>query len=115
METKQTYKVESRIWISTDSGMYLGRGRIRLLQEIDRLGSIAKAAEAMEMSYKKAWKLIKSMNEASPSPLLEKKIGGTGGGGSELTDEGKRVVELFNQLEKDQQASLDKRFKKSDF
>lgn len=95
--------------------MYLGRGRIQLLQEIDRLGSIAKAAESMEMSYKKAWKLIKSMNEASPSPLLEKKIGGAGGGGSELTDEGKRVIELFNQLEKDQQALLNKRFKKSDF
>ena len=115
MEQKQTYKVESRIWISSDSGMYLGRGRIRLLQEIDRLGSIAKAAEAMEMSYKKAWKLVKSMNEASPSPLLEKKIGGTGGGGSELTAEGKRVIELFNQLEKDQQALLNERFEESNF
>jgi len=115
LETAHTYKVESRIWISTDAGMYLGRGRIRLLQEIDRLGSIAKAAEAMEMSYKKAWKLIKSMNESSPAPLLEKKIGGKDGGGSVLTTEGKRVIELFNQLEKDQQVLLDKRFKKSNF
>ena len=115
MKPKQKYKVESRIWISSNSVMFLGRGRVDLLQEIDRLGSIAKAAEAMEMSYKKAWKLIKSMNEASPSPLLEKKIGGNGGGGSELTEEGKRVIELFNQLEKDQQDLLNERFKKSNF
>ncbi len=115
MPASDKYRIESRIWISTETGMYLGKGRIQLLEEINRLGSIAKAANAMEMSYKKAWKLLKSMNDASGAPLLQKTIGGAGGGGTALTKEGLKVIQAFNKLENEHQRALEKRFKKYEF
>lgn len=53
--TKLGTQVEGRIWI-VDRSMkdFVGEGRIELLEKIDELGSIAKAAKAMRMSYKAA-------------------------------------------------------------
>ncbi len=94
----QKYSIKSRIWICTDEGTYLGEGRIALLKEIDKHGSISKAAKAMKMSYKKAWELVNSMNAQGNSPLVSRKIGGNGGGGSELSAAGKKAIILFTEI-----------------
>ena len=66
-----------------------------LLEQIGSHGSISKAAKAMKMSYKKAWELVKSMNSNSDDPLVVRTVGGTGGGGSILTNAGKSAIILF--------------------
>ena len=115
MKTKQKYSIKSRIWICTDEGTYLGEGRIALLKEIDKHGSISKAAKAMKMSYKKAWELVNSMNQQGNSPLVARKIGGTGGGGSELSEAGKKAIELFTTLNSTQRLYLDEQIAQVDF
>lgn len=92
------YKVRSRIWICTDEGTFLGEGRIELLRQIERFGSISKAAKEMKMSYKKAWELVNSMNSQSLEPIVTGKTGGKDGGGSVLSEKGKNVIEHYSEL-----------------
>lgn len=115
MKEKQKYSIKSRIWICTDEGTYLGEGRIALLREIEKCGSISKAAKAMNMSYKKAWELVNSMNKQGNSPLVSRKIGGAGGGGSELSEEGKKAIEIFTNVNENHKKHLKIELEKIEF
>lgn len=98
MSSEIEYKVKSRVWILTEAGTFLGEGRIELLNKIDEFGSISKAAKSMKMSYKKAWELVSSMNTQCKEPIVVGKIGGKDGGGSVLSETGRKLVVQFNQL-----------------
>lgn len=91
-------KAKSRIWIEGEDGIFLGEGRIRLLCAIEKTGSISKAAKSLNMSYKKAWNLIDSINKNGAYPAVEKNTGGSGGGGAMLTPYGKKLIEIFSEL-----------------
>lgn len=102
-------KIRARFWIVGDatsevegsSEAYVGIGRIELLENIERLGSMSQAAKAMGMSYKKAWKLVQDLNGMYAEPLVVKEHGGKSGGGTQLTDKGKALITEFRALEKD--------------
>ncbi len=79
---------------------YLGSGRIELLELIMNTGSISKASKTMKMSYRKAWQLVKEMNELAKSPLVEKSPGGSMGGGACITHEGSKAVTEYKKLQK---------------
>ena len=70
-----------------------------LLKAIGEQRSISKAATSLGMSYRRAWLLVQSMNEASPKPLVETAIGGSRGGGAQLTPSGQDGIALFHGLE----------------
>ena len=95
---KDQFSVKSRLWIVSQDATFLGEGRVALLQAIDDLGSITKAAKSMNMSYLKAWKLVESMNETSIHPLVKKTSGGKDGGGTILTEQGYRAIKFFKEL-----------------
>lgn len=44
------YKIKSRIWIEINNEMFLGEGRVKLLQAIQLTGSLSKAAKSIDMS-----------------------------------------------------------------
>ncbi|MGE8407912.1 MAG: TOBE domain-containing protein [Pseudomonas sp.] len=73
--------------------------RIALLQHIDEQGSITRAAKAASMSYKAAWDAIDELNNLAARPLVERSTGGRGGGGARLSDEGRRVLRLYQRLQ----------------
>jgi molybdate transport system regulatory protein len=106
MDLSQKYNIKSRIWISTEQGTFLGEGRIELLKKIDEMGSMSRAAKEMKMSYKKAWGLVTSMNLHFPLPLVVGTTGGVNGGGSILSDSGKRLVEIFTRLNEENKMYL---------
>jgi len=87
-------KFESKLWLDID-GSSAGEGRIKLLELISETGSIKKAAEQMKMSYKAAWDAINLMNKTYDQPLIERQVGGKGGGGSRLTDAGRELVKSY--------------------
>ncbi len=97
---KISYKVYGRIWIETEKGAFLGKGRIDLLELIKEFGSISQAAKSMKMSYRQAWELIESMNDKSKEPLVIKQTGGKNGGGAVLTKRGEKAIREFISLEK---------------
>ncbi|WP_028582215.1 TOBE domain-containing protein [Desulfogranum japonicum] len=74
---------------------------IELLQVLDRMGSINCAAKAVGISYKSAWQKIDQLNNLFPHPLINKQTGGSGGGGTRLTEEGKQLLENTKQFQKE--------------
>lgn len=88
-----------RVWVERGERKVLGPGRVELLGHIERLRSISAAAKQMNMSYRRAWELVQDMNEAAGVPLVEASTGGTGGGGAEITKQGREAVRLYRELE----------------
>ncbi|WP_207531844.1 winged helix-turn-helix domain-containing protein [Desertivirga arenae] len=95
-----------RVWIDSPEGAFLGYGRIELLEKVEELGSIRQAALEMKISYKQAWDFIDQMNTRANTALVISKRGGKGGGSAEVTEEGKRLISLFQQFNKEFQAFL---------
>ncbi len=94
------HTIRSRIRITVDDGtIVIGPGKADLLDSIARTGSIRGAAEELGMSYMRAWTMVRTMNAAFRSPLVEKERGGATQGGAHLTDRGVRVLELYRRME----------------
>ncbi len=108
------YSIKSKIWILGDKGTYLGEGRIRLLENIVKTGSISKAAKEMNMSYKKAWELVNRMNAQADETLVTKVTGGKTGGGATVSDKGKELIKKYNQLNESCFVFLDQKMKELD-
>ncbi len=81
-----------------DGELYLGWGRVQLLENIDKYGSISAAAKSMGLGYRNAWLWVEAMNRLAPAPLVEKVTGGVGGGYARLTDEGRKAVAYYKEL-----------------
>lgn len=79
----------------------IGPGKIQLLEEIAKCGSISGGGRALKMSYRKAWELIEEMNQNLGLDVVETATGGPGGGGTQLTQAGKQIVYQYRSLEKD--------------
>ena len=77
----------------------LGPGKVQLLEAIRDTGSIAAAGRSMNMSYKRAWHLVDTMNRCFKSPLVETSKGGAHGGGAQLTPRALKVIDLYRHLE----------------
>ncbi len=86
------------LWLETGEGMLLGLGRIQLLELVEELGSLNKAASAMGMSYRAAWGKIKATEKALGLKLLEVVTGGKGGGGATLTKDARELVEKYKKF-----------------
>jgi molybdate transport system regulatory protein len=97
-----------RFWITGENGFMLGQGRITLLEAIVREGSINKAAKSLNLSYKKAWKQINAMNDASDKPIVVRSSGGVGGGGTVVTPEGLKLIDVYRNMQKKAQAYFEK-------
>ncbi|HPF11460.1 MAG TPA: winged helix-turn-helix domain-containing protein [Flavobacteriaceae bacterium] len=91
-------KIRSRIWIELEDQVFLGEGRVQVLKAIDEMGSLSKAAKSLNMSYKKAWRLVDSVNASAKRPVIISSIGGKEGGGTQLTPYGKSLVHLFDEI-----------------
>lgn len=82
-------------------GWEISTTAIELLQMLDQTGSINSAAKAMGISYKSAWQKLDQLNNIVPYPLIAKQAGGSGGGGSILTDEGHQLLSHVKMLERE--------------
>lgn len=100
MSENKKYNVEVRLWIEESEGPFLGIGKVWLLENIRKTGSITNAAKEMKMAYRQAWQLVEEMNRRAESPLVQKLLGGKGGGGARLTEAGERAIAVFYELEK---------------
>ena len=105
-------EIKSRIWIEKDGEPFLGFGRIKLLKMIDDKLSINAAAKELKMSYRKAWMLINDMNQMTEKPIVVTNIGGIDGGGTQLTEYGKKLIENFETINSNCIDYLEKEFQK---
>jgi len=74
---------------------------IRLLENIDSCGSINRAAKEVGLSYKAAWEKLETLNNLSVQPLVVRQVGGSGGGGTVLTEEGRDLLRQVTLLRRE--------------
>ncbi len=82
-------------------GARIGPGKVAVLEQIARSGSISGAGRALRMSYRRTWELVEDLNRSLGTPVVETAAGGSGGGGAVLTPAGKAVVERYRAIEID--------------
>ena len=104
----QAHRLLGKLEVDSEFGTFLGDTRIRLLEAIDTHGSISQAAKNVPLSYKAAWDAVDAMNTLSDRPLVNRATGGRHGGGTQLTDYGRKVVAMYRALEAEYQAALDR-------
>ena len=93
-----TYAVTGSLWIECGKERFFGPGRVELLQQIEKTGSINKAAREMNMSYKKAWEMVNALNTQAARPFVITQTGGENGGGSVITAEAKQLILYHQQM-----------------
>jgi molybdate transport system regulatory protein len=91
--------VDGAVWLTVGGEPFGGRDRIELLRAIAEQGSITHAAKAVGISYKGAWDAIETMNTLAGAALVARNAGGRGGGSTQLTERGRRLVERFGQID----------------
>ena len=79
----------------------------RLLEAIERVGSINRAAREVGLSYKGAWEMVERANNLAPHILVATAIGGRHGGGTRLTPAGHKLLKLFNALQEEHRRFLE--------
>lgn len=89
-----------RVRLQIKQGAAIGPGKAALLEALERTGSISAAGRELGMSYRRAWLLIHSVNQAYRQPLVEASKGGAGGGGAQLTALGREVLSLYRRMER---------------
>lgn len=99
-----------RTALSLDGERFFGPGPCRLLEGVERLGSLSAVAREMAMSYSKVNRVVKSAEQALGFPLLERRIGGADGGASRLTAQGADLVRRYRAWERVVLAAADEDF-----
>jgi molybdate transport system regulatory protein len=89
------------IRVDLESGARIGPGKIAVLEEIARSGSISAAGRMLKISYRRTWELVEELNATLGSPVVTTAAGGSGGGGATLTELGEAVVSRYRAIEID--------------
>jgi len=106
-------RLRTRIWVEDESGgMVFGLGRMRMLEAIDRTGSISGAARELGMSYKAVWGRLKVTEERLGKDLVIRRKGGASGGSSRLSDYARELIDAFKELHAKVLSSDDSRFER---
>ncbi len=101
-----------KIWLSKNREKVFGQGPCRLLRGVEKTNSLHRAACEMGMSYNKAWRLIRLMEERLGFLLLDKQVGGHCGGGSKVTPGARDFIERYERFEMDAMRAVEKAYRK---
>ncbi len=84
-----------KLWLERDGRIVMSDYRLRLLALIAETGSLAEAAQRMNLSYRRAWGKIKELERNLGLPLVQSAAGGAGGGHSEITAGGRDLLARY--------------------
>jgi molybdate transport system regulatory protein len=91
-------EVRPRLRVISGPDIALGPGKVELLELLESTGSIVEAARRMDMSYMRAWTLIRTMNQCFREPVIHAVRGGRKGGGAQLTETGREALRLYHRM-----------------
>jgi molybdate transport system regulatory protein len=103
-----TTAVRFRVHFGRDTSV--GPGKVDLLEQIERTGSLSQAARQLQMSYRRAWVLLHSLNTSYREPVVITAKGGRGGGGATLTAFGHELVRVYRRFDADLQRRATRSF-----
>ncbi len=85
--------------VTCGAAIAVGPGKIALLEAIQEMHSITAAAKSIDMSYRRAWLLVDELNGSLKKPAVASANGGKDGGGSQLTDVGLALIDVYRRIE----------------
>lgn len=104
---QKSFYIRSKVWMEDEEGnVVFGLGRMRILDAIQRLGSINAAAKELRMGYRAIWGRITASEERLGKPLLVRNAGG----GSQLTPFAEDLMERFRSLHRSVEIESDALF-----
>jgi molybdate transport system regulatory protein len=105
-------KPKVKVWV-TFGDLKFGDGRARLLEVIDEQGSLRKAAEAFEMSYRNAWGYLRELERAAGFKFVERVPGGGPHGGMRLTEKARVFLERYRKFRSGLDETVTRHFERS--
>jgi molybdate transport system regulatory protein len=103
-------KPSTHVRVDFTEAVSIGPGKIGLLEQIERSGSLSAAARELGMSYRRAWLLLSSVNSGFSEPVAVLSVGGVEGGGAQLTKFGKQLVTDYRKFEQQVDELAEKTF-----
>lgn len=104
MSNQKKSALAGQVFLQRQGQQAFAGAQIDLLLAVDRTGSISAAARELGISYKTAWDRIDALNNLSGKPLVVRSAGGAQGGGTLLTDLGRRITAGFQALQEEHSA-----------
>lgn len=90
-------RLHYKIWMADEKEEgILGDGKWKMLKLIEEKGSIKAACDALGYTYRRTWGNLRKIEKFFGFPLLEKHRGGSDGGRTMLTPEGRKLVKAFD-------------------
>ncbi len=105
-------KVGYKVWLD-NNGKAFGDGPCELLNRVEKVKSLRQAAQQMGMSYSKAWCLIRNLEKRLGLTLLERRVGGSSGGGSKVTPRGVELLRHYDRFRKEVKEALERVYEKN--
>jgi len=105
-------EIKYKVWLEKDGEVVVGNGKVGLLEMVNDLGSIQKAAEKMGMSYRHAWGMIQKIEKRSGFKLVETQVGGKEGGGARLTLQGNELLNQYSAFRKGLDEAVENKFRR---
>lgn len=87
--------VKAKVWLELGQGISFCHGKAKLLSAIDKFGSIRRATQNVNISYKRAWRYIRELESGLGCKILSTTIGGADGGGAQLTEAGQHLLHEY--------------------
>lgn len=95
---RPTIEPRVKLWLELDGARAFCPGVCRILEEVERTGSIKDAAAAIDRSYRFVWGKLKEVERAIGRPLVETRVGGSLEQRSVLSETGRMLVREFTAL-----------------
>ena len=105
-------RLKFKVWV-TFGDLKFGDGRARLLQAIDDEGSLRRAAEVFEMSYRNAWGYLRELERAAGFKFVERAPGGGPRSGMRLTQRGRLFLERYHKFRSGLDKTVTRHFERS--
>ena len=110
LRNRQLLRPEIRLRIANEKAFF-GPGTVALLKQIDRTGNVREACTRSGISYSKGWSIIRSLENGTGRRIVERRQGGKDGGEAHVSEEGRELIRLYEQLESDVSAFTNERFR----
>ena len=101
----------AKLWLERDGRIALSEWRVALLEAVEATGSLARAAEQLDVPYRTATYKLREIERNLGVRLLATQSGGAEGGRSRLTPEAREYIRRWRAFSADLDAWVAARFR----